>query len=223
MKNLKFKAKSIGLIILVVILTVVLFTGCSSQPTSSTKAVQNTAVDSNVDQDNDGITDAIEKTYGTNPYTADTDGDGVNDKADQTPVVSEKLIEESSTVPLPVSIKDVRVEDNATADHLEIKLQNTSNQNLDHFDIYFTITDKKTNATESYYQVLSGLTLAANETKIIHFDNEVKTQDHFYGNMNGLYGTSANGLTFDINLHSEGYQVLQFSVDKSEGTAEVAD
>jgi len=41
--------------------------------------------------------------------------------------------------------------------------------------------------------------------------------------MNGLYGTSQNGLTFDIQLHANGYAPLQFSVDKAKGTAEVAD
>jgi hypothetical protein len=41
--------------------------------------------------------------------------------------------------------------------------------------------------------------------------------------MNGLYGTSANILTFDIQLHTKGYQPMKFQVDKSKGTAEVAD
>ena len=57
-----------------------------------------------------------EKTYGTNPYVADTDGEGVNDKGDKTPVATENLMKETNTAQLPIKIKDARVEDNATAD-----------------------------------------------------------------------------------------------------------
>ena len=33
----------------------------------------------------------------------------------------------------------------------------------------------------------------------------------------GLYGTSVNGLTFDILLHSTGFKTLEMSVDKDPG------
>jgi hypothetical protein len=41
--------------------------------------------------------------------------------------------------------------------------------------------------------------------------------------MNGLYGTSSNGLTFDIQLHAAGFKPMNFTVEKAKGTAEVAD
>jgi len=93
---------------------------------------------------------------------------------------------------------------------------------LQNFDIYYTITDKVTNKKEAYYQKLAKLTLQPGETKSLHFDNKTEA-GHYYGNMNGLYGTSRNGLRFDIILHSSNYQPLTFKVDKAKGTAEVAD
>ena len=175
------------------------------------------------DQDGDGIPDAAEKLLGTNPYTADTDGDGISDVEDANPVMAENPIAETSTVALPIKITDARVEDNQTADHLEITIRNTGTETLGSFDVYFTIADKQNAAQEGYYVKLDGLTIAAGESATIHFDNDVTTPNHYYGNMNGLYGTSANGLVFDITLHANGYTPLNFSVEKAEGTAEVAD
>lgn len=175
------------------------------------------------DTDGDGVPDTIEKTYGTNPYTADTDGDGIKDKEDKAPLQTDNLIVETSTAPLDALIKDARVEDNATDDHLEITISNNGKTTLSNFDVYYTITDKVTNAQESYYQVLTGLSLNAGESKTIHFDNQISEAGHYYGNMSGLYGTSKNGLTFDIQLHAKGFQPMAFQVEKSKGTAEVAD
>ena len=175
------------------------------------------------DQDGDGIPDVVEKTYGTNPYTADTDGDGVYDKTDEKPVFADNPIQELSTTPLPITITDARVEDNATADHLEITMKNTGSSELSGFDVYFTITDHVTGVAEAYYVVLSGLTIPAGASATVHFDNDTTQPNHYYGNMNGLYGTSANGLTFNVQLHVSGYQPINFTVEKAQGTAEVAD
>lgn len=175
------------------------------------------------DQDGDGIPDVVEKTYGTNPYTADTDGDGVYDKVDEKPVFADNPIQEKSTTPLPITITDARVEDNAAADHLEITMKNIGSSDLSGFDIYFTITDHATGAAEAYYVVLTGLTVPAGGSATVHFDNDTTQNNHYYGNMNGLYGTSANGLTFDVQLHAAGYQPISFTVEKAQGTAEVAD
>lgn len=193
----------------------------NSQPAAANSSVANDSTAK--DTDGDGIPDSVEKTYGTNPYVADTDGDGVNDKEDKEPLSAENPIKETSTNPLPIKIKDARVEDNTTADHLEITLTNTGSTALENFDIYYALTDKIDKKQESYYQSLNGLSLKAGETKTIHFDNQVKETGHYFGNMNGLYGTSSNGLTFDIQLHAKGYQPMDFKVEKSKGTAEVAD
>ena len=176
------------------------------------------------DEDGDGIPDTVEKTYGTNPHTADTDGDGTNDKEDAQPVYTDNLISETSTTALPITITDSRVEDNATADHLEITFTNNGTTDLSNFDIYYTITDKvNTDQVEGYYQKLDGLTVKAGDSVTLHFDNDLTRANHYYGNMNGLYGTSANGLTFAVSLHASGYQPTTFNVEKADGTAEVAD
>lgn len=184
---------------------------------------QSAAGSTGADADGDGIPDEAEKLLGTNPYTADTDGDGVNDADDDDPLMSENPITETSTTALPIEIKDARVEDNQTADHLEITMLNTGVDALSGFDAYFTITDKKDGTMEGYYVKLDGLEIASGKTATIHFDNDVATPNHYYGNINGLYGTSANGLIFDVTLHAANYAPLTFTVEKAEGTAEVAD
>lgn len=209
-------------IMLIAALNLSALTGCTSVNPNTTDT-SNSGAQSG-DEDGDGIPDAVEKTYGTNHHLADSDGDGTNDKDDKDPVFTPNLIQETSTLALPIVITDIKVEDNATSDHLEITLQNNGTQDYSSFDIYYTITDKAdTGKIEGYYQKLNNLTIKANETVTIHFDNNVTQPLHYYGNMNGLYGTSVNGLIFAIQLHSAGYQPLSFNVEKSVGTAEVAD
>ncbi|HWT76457.1 MAG TPA: hypothetical protein VN258_17305 [Mobilitalea sp.] len=217
-------------IVLSGLLASTLFTGCSGNNTansskqSDSNVTQDTAASQSQDEDGDGLPDTVEKTYGTNPHNADTDGDGVNDKEDQDPLYTDNLISETSTTALPIEIKDSRVEDNATADHLEITFVNNGKEDLSNFDIYYTITDKAdATKVEGYYQKLNGLTVNAGESVTLHFDNDLSQAGHFYGNMNGLYGTSTNGLTFAVQLHSSGYQPVSFNVEKAKGSAEVAD
>lgn len=221
--------KSIYAIILTLVLGTTLLSACGQTSTttptdqSSTTVAPDTA-SQGTDEDGDGIPDSVEKTYGTNPHLSDTDGDGTNDKDDTDPLFTDNLIIETSTTALPVKITDARVEDNATADHLEITFVNNGTKDLSNFDIYYTITDKvNADQVEGYYQKLDGLTVKAGETVTLHFDNDLSQAGHYYGNMNGLYGTSANGLTFAVQLHATGYQPASFNVEKADGTAEVAD
>ncbi|MCE5343581.1 MAG: hypothetical protein LLF96_08390 [Eubacteriales bacterium] len=200
-----------------------LLLGCLGAQSAFAQGSGTTANITADDHDGDGIPDAAEKLLGTNPYTADTDGDGINDVDDPNPTMAENPIVETSTVALPITITDVRVEDNQTADHLEITMHNTGAETLNGFELYYTITDKKDGTQEGYYVRLDGLVIAADGTATIHFDNDVTTPNHYYGNMNGLYGTSANGLLFAITLHANGYAPMDFSVEKAVGTAEVAD
>lgn len=186
---------------------------------SSTAAPQVTSNDS----DGDGIPDTVEKTYGTNPLSADTDGDGVQDKTDKDPCFTANLIKETSTAPLPVKVKDARVEDNVNAsDHLEITLTNTGNTALKDLDLYYTVTDTVTKKAEGYYVKLTGFTLESGATKTLHFDNK-QGDLHYTGNFNGIYGTSKNEVLFQGQIHSAGFASLDFSTKKAKGTAEVAD
>jgi hypothetical protein len=175
------------------------------------------------DLDGDGIPNAAEKILGTNPYAADTDGDGLSDLEDAAPTILDNPVNESSAVPLPVAVKDARVEDNQTADHLEITLRNTGAEPLGGLEIYYTITDKKTGAQEAYYVPPDGLKIATGGSATLHFDNKVESENHYFGNMNGLYGTSANGLIFSVTIHAAGYAPIQFDLEKDAGAAEVAD
>lgn len=175
------------------------------------------------DSDGDGMPDAVEKTLGTNPLTADTDGDGQPDKTDKDPLYTPYLIQETSTVPVPIKVVDARVEDNVNAaDHLEMTITNTGKTELKDFDIYYTVTDTVTAAKEGYYGQLSGLQVKPGTTVTLHFDNK-KGTNHFYGNTNGLYGTSKNALDFQVKLHAKGFAPSQLLVKKAKGTAEVAD
>ena len=96
-------------------------------------------------------------------------------------------------------------------------MTNTGKDELKSFDIYYTITDKLDNKKEAYYQKLDGISVKPGETKTIHFDNKVNEQGHYFGNMNGLYGISKNGLVFDVVLHHAGYKPLEFSIEKAKG------
>lgn len=218
----KGKLKTLLAILTTLALGIAFMTGCSATGNATATQQPGTSVSSGTDTDGDGIPNDVEKTYGTNPYIADTDGDGLNDSQDQAPLSVDNPISETSTTPLPITITDLRVEDNATADHLEMTIKNTGGTALGNFDIYYTITDKLDGTTESYYQKLTGLSVAPGKSQTIHFDNHTSKNGHFYGNPYGLYGTSANGLTFNIQFHNAGYQPMDTSVEKAKGV-EVAD
>jgi hypothetical protein len=214
--------KTIRLIIAMTLVCFMTLNGLGVQ-VALAQSAGNSAGAAGNDTDNDGIPDEAEKLLGTNPYAADTDGDGTSDIDDSDPFMAENPIAETSTAALPIEIKDARVEDNQTADHLEITMFNTGSETLSGFDSYFTITDRVDGTQEGYYVKLDGLEIAAGETATIHFDNDVATPNHYFGNMNGLYGTSANGLNFDVTLHAANYAPITFTVEKAKGTAEVAD
>jgi hypothetical protein len=176
------------------------------------------------DSDHDGLPDAVEKTLGTNPHAADTDGDGQPDKTDPDPLYAPDPLKETSTTPAPVKVLDSRVEDNSNAaDHLEIRLANTGKSVLNDFEVYFTVSDRLApTKKEGYYVKLTRFGLQPGETKTLHFDNR-SGDGHFPGNPYGLYGTSRNELEFRVRLHAQGYAVREILVKKAKGTAEVAD
>ncbi|MFZ3170711.1 MAG: hypothetical protein WA118_01795 [Carboxydocellales bacterium] len=234
-------------VILAISMIGLLITGCGSNSTNTTKnggvpkasstttsssALPNQAVSNNTtttsselgqDTDQDGLPDTVEKTLGTNVLNADTDGDGQQDKVDKDPTYTTSLIQETSTVTAPIKVVDARVEDNVNAaDHLEITVTNTGKLELQNFDVYYTINDKVNSAKEGYYLKLTGFILSPGVTQTLHFDNK-KGTNHFGGNVNGLYGTSKNGLDFQVNLHSQGFAPVLITVKKAKGTAEVAD
>ena len=222
--------RKILLLSMCVLCVMFIHVGCATNATSPESTNSPSSAEDQTDTDGDGLPDAVEKVLGTNPYAWDTNGNGISDKEDPNPLFTENLIKKDSVTTLPIDVKDVRVEDNVgengkdAPDHLEMTLKNTGTDTLDNFEIYFTITDKKeTDKVEGYYVKLKGLSIKGGEKTTLHFDNKVTESGHYYGNPNGLYGSSENGLTFALQLHADGYKPFDFTIDKAEGAAEVAD
>lgn len=127
------------------------------------------------------------------------------------------------------TIKNAAVENNTdpvtgavVSDHLEVTLVNTTSKPLTNFEIYYTMTDTKTQQKESYYKKLTGFTLAANATSTIHFDNKTG-EGHFSANMNSLYYKSTNAIDFAVEVSTPGYATQNINVTKAAGGAETKD
>lgn len=179
------------------------------------------------DTDKDGVPDAAESVLGTDPLNADTDGDGMNDLADKSPVSAENLIPQTGksngftfTAKVednfdPVSKADV-------SDHLELQVKNIADENLKGLAVYYALKDDVTGKVESYYKPLANLAIGKGETVAVNFD-DTSTAGHFRDNPNSIYHTSQNGKMFTVQLAAEGYAPLQIEFKKDKGGAEQAD
>jgi nitrogen regulatory protein PII-like uncharacterized protein len=125
-------------------------------------------------------------------------------------------------------ITSVAAEDNADpvtnkpiADRLQITLKNTSTKQMSNLEIYYEMKDVKTGQQEAYYQALTGLQLAANESKTIYFDNE-SGAGHYPENKYSLYRSSQNEVDFTIQVSAPGFKIAPATTKKSAGTGETA-
>jgi uncharacterized membrane-anchored protein len=109
-----------------------------------------------------------------------------------------------------------------TSDHLELSLKNNSGQDMNAFEVFYSITDLTTGKNESYYKNLKTFALKSGEQKTIHFDGKAEST-HFGVNKDGLYFTSKNKLQFDIQVSSPGFRVAQIQLTKDAGGAELKD
>ena len=190
----------------------------ATQAPAQNQAKSGQAKASGTDSDGDGIPDAAEKTLGTDPQNADTDGDGQNDLADQNPVYTDNPIKENSTT-TGFTIKSILAENNVDAhgspapDHLELKLANNTQKDISNFDIYYTFTDAGGGPVEGYYRTLPGFTLKAGESKSLHLDNSGQP-DHYSWNPNSLFYHNPNKLKINVVLHAKGYAPQTASVTK---------
>lgn len=180
------------------------------------------------DTDKDGIPDNAEKILQTDPQNPDTDGDGISDLKDKQPLIvnGTALSADGST---GFIIDKVLVEDNYdpvkqkdAPDHLEIFLTNKADQDISSFTLVYTITDMKTNDSQSYRLPLDNFTLKRAETTSIHIDTE-SGLNHFRANPNSLYYLSQNKRRVDVLVAADGYALQEKSVNKDEGGAETAD
>jgi hypothetical protein len=186
------------------------------------------AVAQDTDTDQDGLPDAAEVLLGTNPQTADSDGDGSSDLEDQTPTVVDTM-PQPSIGEAGLSITKVLVEDNYDAaakkdapDHLEISLTNGSGQPISGLSVFYTIKDLVTMAEQSYLLPLPDLTLDAGEAKVIHIDTSGEA-GHYSANPNSLYYTSPNEMQVEVTISADGFQAATGGIKKDAGGPEEAD
>lgn len=106
------------------------------------------------------------------------------------------------------------------ADRLQVQLKNTSASTLSGFEIYYTMTDATTKKSESYYQALTGLSLAASAETTVYFDNQT-TPGHYPENKFSIYRSSKNQVDFAIEVSATGVAVANGTAVKGAGTGEV--
>lgn len=110
----------------------------------------------------------------------------------------------------------------AINDRLMLTLQNSGTTDLTGFEVYYTMTDVVTGATESYYQALDGFALAAGATDYVYFDNQTEP-GHYPENQFSLFRSSANEVDFQIQVSAQGAAVATATTVKSTGTGEAVD
>ena len=177
------------------------------------------------DSDGDGAPDIAETTRGTDPQNADTDGDGLNDSADAQPVALANPIITTATTK-GFEITSAKAEDNYdpvarkdASDHLELEVKNIISEDLRDFELYYTVTDSQTKATESYYKKLDGFVVPRNSSRRIHIDTS-GVAGHFQANPNSLYYKSPNAKTFAVELAASGYAPVQGRLRKKKTEAD---
>ena len=192
-----------------------------TQPSTQTSAQASNAPatgSADTDTDGDGIPNDAEKVLGTDPTNPDTDGDGQNDLADAKPILANSPIQESSTTK-GFTLDAIAVENNVdaagvgVADHIEVKVSNTTQQEITNFDVYYTFTDAVTGERQAYYRPLTGNNLQPAESKSLHLDNS-GAADHYRVNPNSIYFANANALHVEVTLHAASYAPQTIAVDK---------
>jgi hypothetical protein len=180
------------------------------------------------DLDNDGVPNTAEPLLKTDPMNADTDGDGINDLADDTPVFAANTIPTDGPT-APFTFGETLVENNFdvvlnqdAADHLEIQVMNPGATDLSGFSIYYTVKDLDAGTTEAYFKTLDGFGVPAGGDARIHLDTSDET-GHFRDNPNGSYATSEAAKVLTVTLSVEGYAPLTTEINKDAGGAEAAD
>ena len=112
---------------------------------------------------------------------------------------------------------------NAVDDHLEITLTNTSNTDLNGFEVFYTYDDPTDGISESYYaQLPADFTVASGATRVVHFDNTGAT-DHFPVNAFSLYYTDVNALDVTVEVSATDAAPQTATVQRDAGGAEVPD
>ncbi|MEZ5079374.1 MAG: hypothetical protein R2878_01665 [Thermoleophilia bacterium] len=140
------------------------------------------------------------------------------------PVAKNPIVNTSSAPGLEIA--KVLVENNVSAqtgktvsDHLEVSLKNTTTKPLSGLELYYTISDPQTGASEGYFTRLTGLVIDPGATKTVNFDDTAGA-DHYPVNKYSLYYTDKNALVVDVTASAPGLKVATFTVKKDAGGAE---
>ena len=110
----------------------------------------------------------------------------------------------------------------AIDDRLMLTLKNNGSSDLSNLEVYYKMTDAVTGASESYYQALTGFTLAAGAEDYVYFDNKTDP-GHFPENQFSLFRSSVNQVDFTIMVSADQSGIAQATTFKSEGTGEKVD
>ena len=230
--NKKILPFTIGTLAIIVVAFIIFNIGNNAPKNPKLKSKQTTGVNksltSKVDSDKDGIPDNAEVVLGTDPRNPDTDGDGINDKADKNPTLVDKPFIKS-TGANDFSIEKVLVENNVdpstnkgVPDHLEVFLKNKGEKAIKNFSIYYEYNDLVNNSKQSYEMPLTGFVLKPGETKSVNIDTSGKP-GHFRANPNSSYYQSINPKKIKVVVSAPGYQAQELSVKKDKGGAETVD
>ena len=128
-----------------------------------------------------------------------------------------------------ISITSAMVQDNvdpvtrkAITDRLLVAVMNMGSTPATGFEIFYSMTDSVTKATENYYLPLTGFEVKAGGTGYLDFDGKTGV-GHFPENKFSLYRSSTNEVKFNIQLSANGYKVATATAVKDKGTGEKVD
>ncbi len=111
---------------------------------------------------------------------------------------------------------------NVIGDRLQLTLHNSGATALTGFEVYYTMTDAVTKASEHYYQRLAGLSIPAGSSNTIFFDGK-SGAGHYAENQFSIYRSSPNQVDFAIEVSAKGAKLATATAVKSKGTAEKVD
>ena len=186
------------------------------------------------DTDGDGVPDKAEALLGTDPLVADTNGNGVNDKGEPNPLEMANPIAQSGK-PAVLAIKSAIVENNedpkthkGVDDHLEIQVQNLTGADITGVDLFVTLKDSVTGATENTYRKLAGVIIPKKGVATLHFEPKgaidfAAATDRFRANPNSALYKSPNEKTIKIEVAAAGFAPASIDIKKDKGGAETAD
>ncbi len=160
------------------------------------------------------------------PAQAGTTASGAPSTAPVLPVTVDP-IKNASTAP-GLTVSKVMLQNNtdpsgaAISDRLQFTINDSTAKALTGVEVFYTMTDVKTKASESYYQKLDGLTVPANGSAIVYFDNSGKP-GHFPENKFSIYRSSLNKVDFTIEVSAPGLKIATAKGTKDAGAGETGD